>query len=102
MSGPPVSLDEKAVRRVLARAVEIENQQRGAMSEAQVRDIARDLSIPDHVIEQALAEYRSDAGHEEVRARRPAWWLRPAAMVGMGSILLLAIYFFLRMSVVVG
>jgi hypothetical protein len=102
MSGPPVSLDEKAVRRVLARAVEIENQQRGAMSEAQVREIARDLSIPDHVIEQALAEYRSGVRQQAVRAQRLPWWLRPAAMVGLSTIVLLMIVFFLRMTVSVG
>jgi transcription initiation factor TFIIIB Brf1 subunit/transcription initiation factor TFIIB len=97
MSGPPVSLDEKAVRKILARAVEIEESQRGALTEAHVRDIARDLSIPDHVIEQALAEYRGADRQDAMRAHRLPRWLRPAAFVGVATIVLLAITFFMRL-----
>jgi transcription initiation factor TFIIIB Brf1 subunit/transcription initiation factor TFIIB len=97
MSGPPVQLDEKSVRKVLARAVEIENQQRGSLSEAQVRDIARDLSIPEHVIEQALAEHRSAAQKSVIVDRRLPRWIRPAAMMSLAFIVLLAFYVVMRL-----
>lgn len=98
MSGPRVSLDENAVRKILARAVEIENQQRGALTEAQVRDIARDLSIPDHVIEQALAEYRTPDTRETRRPRMMPRWLGPLAIVGFVTILLLVVTFMVRIA----
>ena len=96
MSGPPVQLDENAVRKILARAVEIENQQRGALTETQVRAIARDLSIPDHVIEQALAEYRTAAKPDAVRAQRSPLWLKLLAVSGLLMIVLMAIVFISR------
>lgn len=55
-------LDEDAVRQILARAVELEHQRRGSLTEMQVREIARELSIPSEAIDQALAEYRDGAG----------------------------------------
>lgn len=51
-------LDEDAVRQVLARAIELEHQRGGSLIETQVREIARELSIPAEAIDQALAEYR--------------------------------------------
>jgi hypothetical protein len=57
----PTPLDENAVRQVLARAIELERQRSGTLTETQVREIARDLAIPTAAIDQALAEYRNGA-----------------------------------------
>jgi hypothetical protein len=91
-------LDEKAVRKILARAVEIENQQRGALTEAQVRDIARDLSIPDHVIEQALAEHRTAGRQLEVPARRLPRWLGSAAIASLVLMAIMVFFFLMRVT----
>ena len=91
MGNPPTPLDEKAARQILARAVELENQQRGALTELQVRDIARELDIPERAIEQALAEYRDAGGSTKVeRPGLPRWRTR-AALVAFAAIGILAI-----------
>ena len=63
-------LDEDAVRQVLARAVELEYQRGASLTEAQVREVAHELSIPSEAIDQALAEYRDGVGRP--RAVHPA------------------------------
>jgi hypothetical protein len=86
----PILLDEKAVRQVLARAVELERQGGGALTETQVRDIARELSIPESAIEQALAEHRSSAAVQPPARRR---WRPGLAVMVVCAIAVLALAF---------
>lgn len=67
----PISLNENAVREVLARAVELEREHGGALTEAQVREIARELSIPGAAIDQALTEYRNGASNRNAARASP-------------------------------
>jgi hypothetical protein len=83
----PGSFDEAALRQVLARAVEIERERGSALTEAQVREIARELSIPDSAIEQALAEYGNQSAVAVASSRRLPGWRSTAALaafVGLG------------------
>jgi hypothetical protein len=84
-----MQLDEEAVRQVLARAVELERQHGGSLTEAQVREIARELSIPPAAIDQALAEYRSGVGRP-IAVRTTARQWRPhvvlAVIVGIALV----------------
>jgi hypothetical protein len=91
MANQPTPFDENAVRDILARAVELESKQRGALTELQVRDIARDLNIPDHVIDQALAEHLDASA--AIAANRPGLprWRKRAALMALATIGLIAI-----------
>lgn len=95
----PISLNENAVREVLARAVELEREHGGALTEAQVREIARELSIPSAAIDQALTEYRNRAGNR-IAARAASRSSRSrvvlAAMVGIAILGLALAYITLR------
>ena len=103
MADAPRPIDEKAVQQILARAVEIESQQRGAMTELQLREIARELNIPEGAIEQALAEHR-DVVHSvtESRPGLPRWRSRAAlillAGVGLAAIALIFITMAIRVA----
>ena len=100
MTNAPSPLDENAVEKILARAVELENQRRGALTEVQVREIARDLDIHEGAIEQALAEHREVL--QSVVTHRPGLprWRSRAALVMLASVGLLAIVLiFITMAV---
>jgi len=74
---------------VLARAIELERQHGGMLTEAQVREIARDLSIPEAAIEQALAEYGNRVPATSSATILPWWRSRTAlAAVFVGLALL--------------
>jgi hypothetical protein len=78
-------LDEDAVRQVLARAVELEHQRGGSLTEAQVREVARELSIPSEAIDQALAEYRNGVDHPAaVPAASRVWRSRVSVRAAVG------------------
>jgi hypothetical protein len=59
----PRLTDENA-QKVLARALELQAQSAGALTEAQIREIASELSIPETAVDQALAEYRTTGAAE--------------------------------------
>jgi hypothetical protein len=52
-------LSEDAAQKVLARALELQTQSAGALTVAQIRQIASDLAIPESAVDQALSEYRA-------------------------------------------
>ena len=66
----PRLTDENA-QKVLARALELQAQSAGALTVAQIREIASELSIPESAVDQALSEYRM-AGAAELSARTHA------------------------------
>jgi hypothetical protein len=99
MGSPPTPFDENTVRQILARAVELENQQRGALTELQVREIARDLSIPERAIEQALAEHRDVARATIAQSPGLLRWRTRAALVLLGGVGLIAMLIILFMTV---
>jgi hypothetical protein len=95
----PISLNENAVREVLARAVELEREHGGALTETQVRDIARELFIPRAAIDQALAEYRNGASNRiaaRASSRSSRSRLVLAAIVGIAIIGLALAFITLR------
>jgi len=103
MAAAPRPIDEKSVQQILARAVELESQQRGAMTELQVREIARDLNIPGGAIEQALAEHRGvEYAVTTSRPGLPRWRTRAAlillAGVGLTAIALIFITMAIRIA----
>lgn len=66
----PRLTDENA-QKVLARALELQDQSAGALTVAQIREIASELSIPESAVDQALSEYRP-AGAAELSSRTDA------------------------------
>ena len=66
----PRLTDENA-QKVLARALELQAQSAGALTVAQIREIASELSIPESAVDQALSEYRT-AGAGELSPRTDA------------------------------
>ena len=100
MANAPSPIDEKAVEKILARAVELENQRRGALTEVQIREIARDLNIQEGAIEQALAEHRGVL--QSTTASRPGLprWRSRAALVMLASVgLVFILLIFITMAV---
>lgn len=97
-------LTDESAQKVLARALELQAHNAAGLTVAEIREIAAELAIPEHAVDQALAEYRSagaaglsprpDAAEAFTSVRRqPA---RPVvialASVG-GAFLLLTIFF---------
>lgn len=95
----PASFDEAALRQVLARAVEIERERGGVLTEAQVREIARELSIPDAAIEQALAEHENQSAVVIAPSPSLPWWrsrVAIAVLVGLGLLAFLLMFVTMR------
>jgi hypothetical protein len=61
-------IDEQSAKRVLERALELDEAKHGAFSAEQLRDVARDMAISPSSIEQALEEQK----HELQAAAVPA------------------------------
>jgi len=57
-------LTDEDAQKVLARALELQTQGAGALSMAQIREIASELSIPPSAVDQALSEYQAAATAE--------------------------------------
>jgi hypothetical protein len=74
------------MRRVLARALELQAQNDGSLTTAQVRDIASELSIPEFAVDQALSEYRAAPAASRLRPARPL--MISMAVVGGAFVLL--------------
>lgn len=51
-------IDEESVKKVLSRAIELDEAKRDALSAEQLRAVARDMSISTSSIDQALEEQR--------------------------------------------
>jgi hypothetical protein len=54
-------LSDDDAQKVLARAMEVQAHNAGALTVAQIREIASELSIPESAVDQALLEYRAAA-----------------------------------------
>ena len=105
----PRLTDENA-QKVLARALELQAQSAGALTVAQIREIASELSIPESAVDQALLEYRT-AGAAELSphtdaAAAPTSWRRKRsarpvvislALVGGAVVLLTILYVIMRL-----
>jgi hypothetical protein len=61
-------LGEEAVRRLLARASELEAARSTQLSVAELRDIAREVGIAPRSFEQALTELRNRSPHPDAEA----------------------------------
>ena len=53
-------IDEQSAKKVLERALELDEAKHGAFSVEQLRDVARDMAISPSSIEQALEEQRHE------------------------------------------
>ena len=51
-------IDEQAAKKVLERALELDEARQGSLSVEQLRDVARDMSISPSSIDQALEEQK--------------------------------------------
>jgi len=51
-------IDEQAAKKILERALELDEARQGSMSVEQLRDVARDMSISPSSIDQALEEQK--------------------------------------------
>ena len=96
-------LTDENAQKVLARALELQAQSAGALTVAQIREIASELSIPESAVDQALAEYRI-AGAAELSPRTDAAAAptsRPVvislALVGGAVVVLTILYVIMRL-----
>ena len=103
-------LTDEDAQKVLARALELQAQSAGALTVAQIREIASELSIPASAVDQALSEYgtaaaaelspRTDAAAAPTSRRRHRS-ARPVvislALVGGTVVLLTIVYVIMRL-----
>lgn len=88
-------LGEAEIRRVLARAAELDSQRELLLTTADLRRIASEAHISSEAMEMALREVRA-ASHpptDAAVAEKPAWWrrtLQGAGLIGGGALLALA------------
>jgi len=88
-------LTDDNAQRVLARALELQAQNARALTVAQIREIATELSIPESAVDQALAEYRGVASDTTQQpARRVVISL---AWVGVAFVALTIFFFVMRL-----
>lgn len=98
----PKLTDEDA-QKVLARALELQAQSPGALTVAQIREIASELSIPESAVDQALAEYQALRTGSTITARTPSHNRVPRvillslAWVGGAVVLLMILYMIARL-----
>jgi transcription initiation factor TFIIIB Brf1 subunit/transcription initiation factor TFIIB len=59
MTDLDAELTDENAQKVLARALELQAQSARALTVAQIREIASELSIPESAVDQALSEYRT-------------------------------------------
>jgi transcription initiation factor TFIIIB Brf1 subunit/transcription initiation factor TFIIB len=76
----PKLTDEDA-QNVLARAIELQAESAGALTVAQIREIASELSIPESAVDQALSEYQAAAATAGVTPRT-AGAVAPTSPIG--------------------
>jgi hypothetical protein len=103
-------LSEENAQKVLARALELQAQRAGALTVAQIHEIASELSIPETAVNQAITEYRAASaaglaplsGTADVpatRGRRQS--ARPVVMtlaiVGGAMVILMLLFFIMRL-----
>ena len=64
-------LNEDAVRRLLARASELEAAQATQLSIAELREVAKEAGIAPSALEEALVEFRNRSQYANTEARNP-------------------------------
>jgi ferric-dicitrate binding protein FerR (iron transport regulator) len=52
-------LSEEETQKVIERALALQSEDAGTLTETQIREIAAELAIPESMLEQALAEHRA-------------------------------------------
>jgi hypothetical protein len=109
MSDLDPRLTHENAQKVLARALELEDQSTGALTVAQIREIASELSIPESAVDQALSEYRTSGAAElssrtdaaaapsSRRRHRSARPVISLALVGGAVVLLAIVYVIMRL-----
>jgi hypothetical protein len=70
MSDNDPKLSDADAQKVLARALDLQSRGADFLTVAQVREIAKELAIPDSAVDQALAEFR--VAPDAVAPTRPA------------------------------
>ena len=58
-------LDRPTADRIIQRALELDAQRADALTEAQLREIAAEMSLSPLALDQALAEYRARPGADD-------------------------------------
>ncbi len=68
-------MDRSTADRIIQRALQLDAERADGLTEAQVREIAAELSVSAAAVDQALAEQRADANRADSAAAIPS---RPA------------------------
>lgn len=71
MSDAERLLESAAADRIIRRALDLDAQRGDKLTEAQLRDVAAQLSISDAAVDQALAEHRATSVNEVGTASPP-------------------------------
>jgi hypothetical protein len=94
-------LNQSTADRVIQRALQIDAERAEGLTEAQIREIAKELSVSNAAVEQALAEQRATTNRPlpATHAPRPAvkWVSRTTAIFSAVVILALVATFISRL-----
>jgi hypothetical protein len=93
-------LNQSTADRVIQRALQIDAERAEGLTEAQIREIAKELSVSNAAVEQALAEQRATTNRPPAtHAPRPAvkWVSRTTAIFSAVVILALVATFISRL-----
>lgn len=86
MSNPhEAHMDRSTADRIIQRALQLDAERADSLTEAQIRDIASELSVSTASVDQALAEQRARRNNADAPApiqRKPAVrWISRASMI---------------------
>jgi|SRR5215468_11177230 len=84
-------IDEHEAKKVLERALELDEARNGSMSVEQIRDLARDMSISPSAIEQALEEHIASQGMPPV-PEQPRGFKRMSGVMVAAVFVVLALF----------
>ena len=76
-------MDRSTADRIIQRALELDAERADGLTEAQVREIAAELSVSTAAVDQALAEQRAGATFAVATPPRPAvkWYSRASTVI---------------------
>ena len=101
MADLDLRLSDVDVQKVIARALELQAINAQALTVAQIREIASELSIPESAVDQALSEHQAAAQavpHADPPAARRSWQ-RGLGWVGGAVVLLIVVSAIMRLFV---
>ena len=94
-------MDRSTADRIIQRALQLDAERADGLTEAQVREIAAELSVSTAAVDQALAEQRAGANSAVAVPSRPAvrWYSRASTFIAAIVVVGLIVTFVSRLFV---